>query len=363
VLGCAVLLLGPSLETFRIGAGVSTGRIGILISAGSIGYLLGSVLCGRLLQHFLAHRMLSAGLLTIGGTLAALAFVHSLVGLVALQAIMGLGGALVDVTGNTVVLWVHKGGPILNALHLAFGVGGIFAPIIVSRSLAWTGGIRAGYLFLAAVVSAMSLAIVVKPSPPNPHEEGQRGFPAGRGALLALAMVWFISYAWVEVGFISWIFEYGAARGLNRLTQASLLGTGFLVAFSVGRLVSIPMATRASPRDIMFGDLGLCVIGLGVMLVGGRNVPAMWAGTILFGLGTASMFPIMMSLAEPHIPSTSTVTSTFLVGSSIGTIFLPLIIGALIERNGPVALPAMILTGTVVNGAIVLAFLGLARRS
>jgi MFS family permease len=124
-LGCSVLLLGPSLETFRTGAGVSLGQIGILISAGSIGYLLGSVSCGRLLEHFHAHRMLGGGLLLVAIALAALTTVQSLTALIVLQTVVGFGGAMVDVTGNTVVLWTHKGGAVMNALHLAFGVGAI----------------------------------------------------------------------------------------------------------------------------------------------------------------------------------------------------------------------------------------------
>jgi fucose permease len=358
-----VLLLGPSLETFRAGAGVSIGRIGILISAGSIGYLLGSVSCGRLLEHFHAHRMLGGGLLLVAAALAALTTVHSLSALIILQTVVGFGGAMVDVTGNTVVLWTHKGGAVMNALHLAFGVGAILGPIIVSRSLAWTGSLRGGYLFVAGALATLAITVLRRPSPPNPHAVEDRGFPKGKGRLLLLAMLWFVTYAWVELGFQSWIFEYGAARGLDRLTRAALLGTAFLVAFSLGRLVAIPLASRATARQMMAGDVALCVVGLLVMLLGGRNVAAMWGGTILFGFGTASMFPSMLSMAERVIPSTSSVTSTFLVGSSIGSIFLPQLIGQLLDRQGPVAMPAMVLAGVVVNGGVVLAFDRSARRS
>jgi fucose permease len=362
-LGCSVLLLGPSLETFRTGAGVSLGQIGILISAGSIGYLLGSVSCGRLLEHFHAHRMLGGGLLLVAIALVALTTVQSLTALIVWQTVVGFGGAMVDVTGNTVVLWTHRGGAVVNALHLAFGVGAILGPIIVSRSLAWSGSLRGGYLLVAGTLAILAVVVVLRPSPPNPHAVEDRGFPRGKGRLLLLALLWFVSYAWVELGFQSWIFEYGAARGLDRLTRAALLGTAFLVAFSLGRLLAIPLASRASARQMMAADVALCVAGLLVMLLGGRNAAAMWGGTILFGFGTASMFPSMLSMAEPVIPSTSSVTSTFLVGSSIGSIFLPRLIGELIQREGPIAMPAMVLAGVVVNGGIVLAFDRSARRA
>lgn len=356
-------MLGPSLETFRIGAEVTNARIGLLISAGSIGYLFGSLLSGRLLQSLPAHRMMGGGLLLVAAAMVAITTVHSLAGLIVFQLLIGFGGAGVDVTGNTVVLWVHKGGPVMNALHLAFGLGGVLAPIVVSRSLSWTGGLRAGYWLVAAAIALVGTVILLRPSPPNPHEEGQRGFPPGKVLPISLAVGWFVSYAWMEVGFVSWIFKYGQARGLDPLRGAAWLGTGFLVAFSVGRLIAIPISSKVAPRTMMFADLVVCFIGLAVLLAGGGNVAAMGIGTALFGVGAASMFPSMLSLSEPVIPSTSSVTSSFLFGSSVGSIIFPSTIGALIDRNGPVAMPQTVLAGTVVAAIIVFAFDRVSRRA
>ena len=362
-LGCAVLLLGPSLDTFRADAHVTLSKIGLLIATSSVGYLLGSVTTGRLLQTQPAHRTLGGGLIIVAIALAVLTSMHGLVGLAVFECLLGFGGAMIDVTGNTVVLWVHKGGPVMNALHLAFGVGGILSPIIVSRSLLWTGEIRAGYLLVAAVMVVLAVVILRRPSPKNPHLAGERGFPKGVTRLIVLAVLFFVAYAWLELGFATWIFTYASARGLDPLRGAAWLGTAFLASFSVGRLVAIPISAKVAAKYIMLADFAIVVAGLLTLLVGGRNLAAMWAGTILVGLGTASMFPSMLSLSEPNIPSTSAVTSTFLVGSSIGSIFLPPIIGALIDRNGPAAMPAMVLAGTIVCGTIVAVFVRSAKHT
>lgn len=355
-LGCAVLLLGPSLDTFRADAHVTISKIGLLIATSSVGYLLGSITTGRLLQNQPAHRTLGGGLIIMALALALLTTMHGLIGLAIFECLLGFGSSMIDVTGNTVVLWVHKGGPVMNALHLAFGIGGILSPIIVSRSLLWTGSIRAGYLLVAAVILVLAIVILRRPSPPNPHLEGERGFPKGVTRLIVLTVLFFVAYAWLELGFATWIFTYASERGMDPLRGAAWLGTGFLASFSIGRLAAIPISARVAAKHIMLVDFAILTVGLLVLLVGGRNVTAMWVGTILVGLGVASMFPSMLSLSEPNIPSTSAVTSTFLVGSSIGSIFLPPIIGALIDRNGPAAMPAMVLAGTVVCGAIVAVF-------
>jgi fucose permease len=356
LLGCSVLMLGPSLDTFRVGAHVTLSKIGLLVAATSIGYLLGSVVTGRLLQSQPAHRTLGGGMLIVAAALISLTTVHGLVGLAIFECLLGFGGSMVDVTGNTVVLWVHKGGPVMNALHLAFGLGGILGPIVVSRSLIWSGGIRAGYLVVAAVLIALAITILLRPSPDNPHEEGERGFPKGVTRLIVLAVLFFVSYAWLELGFATWIFTYGAARGMDPLRGAAWLGTGFLASFSIGRMIAIPVSAKVAPKMVMLADFIITAAGLLVLLAGGRNHVAMWAGTALVGVGVASMFPSMLSLTEPNIPSTSAVTSTFLVGSSIGSIFLPPLIGALIDRNGPVAMPQMVLAGTFVCAFIVFLF-------
>jgi MFS transporter, FHS family, Na+ dependent glucose transporter 1 len=362
-LGCSALILAPSLETFRLGAHVTKGTIGVLFTAGAIGYMLGSMAAGRLLAVRKAHHVLAAGTFVSAATVIGLTFAHHLVALMALQFVLGAGGGLIDVTGNSVVLWMHKGGAVMNALHLFFGVGATLAPVIVSRSLAWTGGLRAGYVLVALALVGFGVWALALPGPENPHEVGSRGFPAGKMRLLALGLAFFVAYVGLEVGFIAWIFDYGVAKGLDRNSQASWLGTAYLASFTIGRLISVPLATRLTPKRTMFTDIALCVAGMFVMIVGHNAQAPMWLGTIIFGLGTASMFPTMLSLTEPYLPSTSAVTSSFLIGSSIGSMSLPWLIGVLIEHNGARVLPIAMLVGVAACTAAVVFFLRWANAS
>ncbi len=354
-LGCFSLLLGPSLDTFRSGAHVSTSKIGLLFTASATGYLLGALAAGRILETALAHRVMGSGLLLCAVALAVLSSVHTFTLLALFHVLLGVAGGAADTTGNSVVLWLHKGGPIMNALHLCFGVGAIAAPIVVAQSLRLTDTLRAGYLGIAVLVSLFGVIILRTPSPANPHAESPRGVPRPLWGTLALGVCFFVAYVGVEVGFIGWIFDYAMARGFKR-RNALWLGTAFLVAFTAGRFASIWIARWAKPRAVLLVDAALCALGLVILLVGRDAAFALWAGTVLFGFGTASMFPTMLSLAEPVLPSTSTVTSGFLAGSAIGSMTIPALIGRILDTKGPTGMPIVVLLGVCVCALIVIVF-------
>lgn len=362
-LGAASLLVGPSIDTFRTWTGASKGRIGILFTVWAMGYFVGSLVAGRLLARHGAHPVLGVGLLVAAAGLLAIPFAHKLDALALLQIVLGFGCGMVDVTGNSAVLWVYRGGPIMNALHLSFAIGATVAPVIVARSLAWTGGLRVGYGVIAAMLGLFAWRVFIAPSPVNPHDEVDARLTRRQRSLVALGVLWFFAYVGVEVGFAGWIFEYGVARGLARNGASTWLGTAFLGAFAVGRLLSIPIAGRARPFPVLMTDVAVCAGALALLLIGGRAQPALWIGTLVFGLGTASMFPTMLSLAEPVIPSTGAVTSAFLAGSSVGTMIIPWAIGRLLDSAGPSAMPKVVLAGTLTTGLVVLGFRAIAARS
>ena len=354
-LGCFSLLLAPSLDTFRSGAHVSTSKIGLLFTTAAIGYLVGSLTAGRILETMPAHRVMGIALLLSAVSLVGISSVHSFALLAFLHVFLGIAGGAADTTGNSAVLWLHKGGPIMNGLHLCFGIGAIAAPIVVSQSLRLTDTLRAGYIGVAAVLAMIGVVVLRTPSPANPHSESVRGIPRSSWGTLALGVGFFVAYVGVEVGFIGWIFDYGMARGFHKRT-ALWLGTAFLVAFTAGRFASIWIARWAKPRVVLLTDAAICVVGLGILVVGRDAPAALWAGTVLFGFGTASMFPTMLSLAEPVLPSTSTVTSGFLAGSAIGSMTIPALIGRILDTRGPNGMPVVVLSGVLICALIVAVF-------
>jgi FHS family Na+ dependent glucose MFS transporter 1 len=140
---------------------------------------------------------------------------------------------------------------------------------------------------------------------------------------------------------------------------AAYLTSAFWGAMTLGRLLSIPLAARFEPRQVLAGDLVGCLLSaLLLVLLPGRSVVT-WIGTFGAGLSMASMFPTALSLAERHTRITGTVTSLFFVGGSIGGMTIPWVIGQFFESVGPrvmiLAIAAAVLLDSLVFGMILLA--------
>ncbi|HEB32649.1 MAG TPA: hypothetical protein ENI15_17535, partial [Spirochaetes bacterium] len=70
-----------------------------------------------------------------------------------------------------------------------------------------------------------------------------------------------------------------------------------------------------------------CVLGLCIILIYSRSAVALWIGTIITGFSMASLFPMTITFSERHLRLTGKITSMFLAGASIGSMFLPWFIG------------------------------------
>ncbi len=364
-LGVVTMLLGPSIDQFAIRTGVDKGTVGLLFTVGSVGYMVGSLVTGRVLEQLKATHagLIGLGLMILALLLGAVAPSLWLLGIG--QFLNGFGGAFLDVSANSVILWLHQGGPMMAALHLCFSIGAIFSPLLIARSLDWTGEIRLAYVFVAGILALFVFAMLSTTPPRNPHTtetETRTRLVGNQRSLLGLGVLFYMSYVGVEVGFAGWIVDYGVERGLARTGGATVLATVFFFGFAAGRALGVLTARIAPPFTVLMIDVAVCVMGLAVML-GSETRVAMWVGTGLFGIGTASMFPAMLSLAEPVLPSTGLVTGLFLAGSSIGSMTLPPLIGWLLTRSGADALPVVVLVGTLLCGLIVVAFVRVSRSS
>jgi FHS family Na+ dependent glucose MFS transporter 1 len=249
-----------------------------------------------------------------------------------------LGGAegAVDVGGNTLLVWVHRSkvGPFMNALHLFFGVGTFLAPIILTQSVLHSEGIRGGYWLIALVIIPLAVWLLRLPSPSAPDREAEKD-GLSNVWLLTLIVIFFFLYVGAEISFGGWVYTYSLEMNLADKASAGYLTATFWGAFTLGRLLSIPIATRLRPSWILSGDIVGCLIGLGLILLYPESLIILWGGTAIIGLSMASIFPTMITFSERRMTLTGTITSWFFVGASAGGMFFPWLIGQLFEPVGP----------------------------
>lgn len=349
-LGLAASLMGPSLTDLRERVGVGTGAIGVLFPCTSIGYVAGAVLGGRGYDRKLGHKLLAASLLTSAAAMLLIAWAPSLLVLGVGAVLTGFFTSGVDLGGNTLLVWSRgrDAAPLLNALHLCFGLGAFLAPLFVNRALAWGHGVGWAWTAASVPTALMAVWVLTRDTPePVDVDAHDRGTTAPNW-MLAIIMVFFVLYVGLEIGFAGWVYTYAQEIGLGGADTPALLTATFWGSFSVGRLVSVWLARRAGPTVLLTGSCVLAVAAIALLAVGHEVTAIVWIATSLFGFGTAPQFPTMIAFAERHIPLTGAATSWFIVGAGLGGLSMPWIIGNLLDRWGAVAMPRAVLVLAVV---------------
>lgn len=336
-LGLGGVTLGPTLQGLAAHTGSTLSQISIVFSARSFGYMVGSFLAGRLYDRRPGHPVIAAVLVIMSITLVLAPLMPLLPLLVAVLLIMGVAEGSIDVGGNTMLVWLHgsKVGPYMNGLHFAWGVGAFLSPIIIAQAVVASGDITLAYWLLAALVLPTAVAVLRQPSPHmSTHAAGR---PAGRlnVRLLALVLAFFFAYVAAEVTMGGWIFSYAVAMGQTDQTTAAYLTSVFWGSLTLGRLLSMPIASRFSPAAVLQGDLIGCLASVALILLLPGSAAAIWIGTFGTGLFMASMFPTMISYAERRMALSGQITGLFFVASAAGSTTVPWLVGQMFDVIGP----------------------------
>lgn len=353
-LGLISAVLGPTLPALADITETSFGQISILFIARSLGYVLGSMLGGYWLDRASGHPVM-IGMLT--GVIILLVvtpitpFLWLLAGIIFLT---GLARGVVDVGGNTLLVWVHgeNVGPFMNALHLFYGVGSFLAPVIIAQALQITGGISWGYWTIALLLIPPIIPLFIAKSPSSLETESGTETKTEKWHIILLMVLFLFCYSSMANIFGGWIYSYSLESNLANETNAAYLTSLFWGAFTVGRLISIPIAARYRPNSILTADLMGCLLSVGLMLLFPRESFAIWAGTAGLGLSVASMFPTVMTLAERCLEVSGRITSRFVIGSALGGMLPPWLVGQLFETTGPKAVILTIFGFLVVQGLV-----------
>jgi len=369
VLGLSLSVLGPTLLSLADQTGSTLGQIGIIFSANSLGVIAGSLLGGWIYDRQKGHPTFAAALLLMAVLLFGIPLISSRWILVAAMLVLGVAAGVVDVGGNTLIVWLFGKavGPYMNALHLFFGVGALLAPILADRVVVATNGIRWVYWILALLALPILVWVLRTPSPsraPEPDRDKPAGTRSLQGYSLLVVMVslFFFLHTGTELSYGGWIFSYAVALQIGPDSIARLLNSAYWGGFTLGRVISIPLALKLRPQTMLLLDLIGAISSLGVIALLPGWPPAIWIGTVGLGLSIASLFPTSLNFAEQHMPISGRVTSYFLVGANAGAMVLPWVIGRLFESVGPQAMMWMLGSVVVIALVILLVIMGYSRR-
>ncbi|HEY4332494.1 MAG TPA: MFS transporter [Ilumatobacteraceae bacterium] len=349
-IGMSLQLLGPSLTYLRERSGSSKGEIAVLFIASSSGYLLGALSSGRLYDRGFGHRALAGGLLGIALAMLLLPQMSSRSGLCVVFAIVGASTGLVDVGGNTLVVWHSRGrgsNQLLNALHQCFGVGALIVPVLVNRSLAWAHSLAISSAAIATYATVVAMIVLLHAVPVDaPRPEVREADAETPRRVLAVIGAFFFLYVGVEIGFSGWLKTYAEGIHLPGANASTYINTLFFATFTLGRLLAVLLAKRVRAGVMLVGSCALTAACLVAMIVANGSPGGVWVTTGLIGLTMAPQYATMVAYAEHNISLSGRATSWFVSSSALGGLALPYLIGQLLDGSSR-AMPVAVLVAAV----------------
>ncbi|MBU6315653.1 MAG: MFS transporter [Acidobacteria bacterium] len=359
LIGVVLSIAGPSLSHLRDRMGTDNGGIAVVFVGSSVGYILGSTLAGRGLDHGRGHRRWVASMVLCTVSILAVAAAPNMPLLVAAFVVLGGTCGLGDVSGNTLVLWSRPDGPgpLLNALHLCFAVGAVFAPALVWLSLHFTESLWPMVFPVGALTAAFGVQLLRHPSPVRTRLETVERSAQGGARTLHVVMLcaFYFSYVALETGFAGWIHSYTEQIGYGTGATATGMITTFWVGFMLGRLASIWVSRRVPAGALVGWAMALSVVAALLFLLFRSAGPMLWVVTFLFAVSIAPQYASMMAFAEQHLALSGRNTSVIVASSGIGGLFMPWLLGQLFDARGPQSLPVVMVVLAAVTAVVSLA--------
>ena len=355
-LGLDASILGPTLPSLANQTLSRLGQMGLLFLAGAIGYTLGTWISGRVFDRLRGHPVMGIAQLIVAVMIFVIPFTPRFWLLLVILACKGFANGFINTGANTLLVWTHgeKVGPFMNGLHFSFGLGAFLAPFLVAQVVDVAGGYRWAYWALAAFAMLVGLRLLTLSGSPQPiHTRDGETVRTARGPisypLVMAATLFLFFYVGAEITFGGWVYTYAVALNLASAAGAAYLTSAFWLAFTFGRLISIPAATRFTPKQVILAALSGCltILALGIIFSGSSAV--LWVMALGLGFCMAPVWPTGFTLAGQSINLTGKITGMILLGDSFGGMVLPTLVGQVIEGSGPRAMIYLVFGSLVLN--------------
>jgi MFS transporter, FHS family, Na+ dependent glucose transporter 1 len=354
-LGLSMGAAGPTIPSLAGQIGVSIGTMGLLFIIGSIGYTIGTSLSGRIFDRFPAHPILGVSMLICAALTALIPFIPAFWLLATLYIIRGIFDSMAGASPNTLLVWIHKGkaAPYINALHFFFGLGAFVSPFLFGLLVGTQDGYRWIFWILAAYAALVGIRFLTLPNSPKPEhtkpENAQTPKTPVPYPMVFAAALFLFFYVSAELSFGNWIYTYTITLNLADAAGAAFLNSGFWFSFTLGRFISIPLASRFKPVQLISISLAGALLFALIPFIFPNSLTALWIVAIGLGLFMAPIWPGGFNLAGQSLALTATISSIILLGDSLGGMILPSSTGKIIEWVGAPAMVYLVFASLVLN--------------
>jgi MFS transporter, FHS family, glucose/mannose:H+ symporter len=332
LLGVVIASYGPSIPHLIVRFNVRVSVAGLIVTANFLGEVIGLMALGLTHARWSLGQRLSVGTSLFGvGLLAAAAaptWPLLLLGVFVLG--VGAGGLVVLINLYYATRFGRRSPAMLGLVNTAYGVGTFIGPALVA--------VTRGYSIVFAIVGAGVLVCLVflrraVDAAATPELAAPRLNARTLGLVITFALLLLV-YEGLEAGIGTW--EATDLLSLGASAQFAAGATSvYWGAFTVGRVLTAPLAVRWSPQRILVPALiisTLLLLGIHAHV----SPPLMFA---LVGLCAAPIFPVVVSWMTRVIPNATTLVTYAILGAVIGSAVVPAALGGLIGLAGAAQLP------------------------
>jgi FHS family glucose/mannose:H+ symporter-like MFS transporter len=347
-------LLGPSIPEIIEDLEISYAQAGLFFTMLSLGSLFGTTLTGIASDYLNRKVMFGMVALILAIGLASMGLAASY--LVILLIILGysLFGSPAGTVGQSIMLSMFPDRrERYISLQTSFAaLGSLTAPLLVWLNLRVDLSWRWTFIEAGGVALLLFVWILLVPLPSSTGRMiswKNLSRILGNPRILFSTLLIFFSVA-PDLGFSYWLTEHFKTElGVTLKLSAAVVGV-YLVGMITGRLLTSRLLKRFASARILKAGMVLSLVSLIVFL----SVP--WillklATLVLYGLGTAPVFPLLMARGTALYPDQPGTVSGVLFGSvSLGGMVFPLLLGAVAATVG-IRL-AYILVGVIILGVL-----------
>ncbi|MBP8253164.1 MAG: MFS transporter [Herpetosiphon sp.] len=254
---------------------------------------------------------------------------------------LGMVGALILILAPDMLTTnhpTHQAIAITEVNSLATGCS-IFAPLLVGVVATTMLGWRGAIIVMLAVFGGLLLLVRRVSLHGHAHDVAAHGRLTSRFWLYWLLLVLGVA---IEFCTLFWGASFLEQRHGIKPSTATMLMSAFLIAMFVGRLGGSYLLRRYHARTLVIGSLIIVLSGaLLHWLIPLFAVSVI--GLIIAGLGTANLYPLVLSLALQTAPTqTAYASSRASLASGIALLILPFVLGGLADQVGITAAYGMI---------------------
>jgi fucose permease len=291
---------------------------------------------------------------------ASISVAHSIWLLLFLFLFLGFSESVVDVGGNTLLIWLYgsKVAPYLNGLYFGVALGAFLSPLIIAQLFAIGRSVTSIYLLMAIAMVPVSVWLMILPSPQmqvyeRPHLYLSRRKIFGILLLCVFLLLTMGSYVALE----GWVFSYIGVITEDPEKTTAYLTAAYWGSLLLSRFLSILFAAKIAPKTLLLIDTFGCAICISTLLVWPNTFWVMVAGVCGVGFFIATIAPTTFSMAEQFLQVSGQIAGWLVAGISVGAMLIPWMVGQFFESTGPQALVVTVLFSLIIALAILILFI------